>query len=234
MTSSNNFFETKRNIDIVFCIDGTGSMSPCINNVKNNARRFYTDFAKAMTDIGSEIDMMRIKIIVFRDYKSEGSKTIVESQFFELPTEDKEFSEYLDGIEAEGGCGEDANGLEALYRAMMSDFSTGSKDRQVIVLFADTTAIPLRKRARYYEYPKDMVDNKGLLETWMCSQKHPSKLRERNKRLVMFAPKGSCYEAMKQRYNRSVFEPVQIHSGLDDISFADIIKIIAASASSVS
>ena len=26
-------FKKKRNIDIVFCIDGTGSMSPCIGNV---------------------------------------------------------------------------------------------------------------------------------------------------------------------------------------------------------
>lgn len=231
---SPNFLSTKRNIDIVFCIDGTGSMTPCIDNVKNNARRFYADFAKAMTDMGSDIDMMRIKIIVFRDYKSDGQNSMVESAFFELPTEEAEFSAYLDSIHATGGCGEDANGLEAFYRAMKSDFTTGAKDRQVIVLFADTTAIPLGKRGNYAGYPSDMVDDKGLLETWMCTQSHSSKLRERNKRLVMFAPKGSCYEEMKQRYNRSVFTPVEIHSGLDDISFADIIKIIAASASAVS
>lgn len=234
MISPNDIFEAKRNIDFVLCMDGTGSMSPCIDNVKNNARRFYADFAKAMTDMGSEIDMMRIKIIVFRDYKCDGQDSMVESTFFELPNEEQEFSAYLDGIHAMGGCGEDANGLEALYKAMMSDFTTGAKDRQVIVLFADTTAIPLGHRKNCAGYPKDMVDNDGLLETWMCTQKHSSKLRERNKRLVMFAPKGSCYEDMKKRYNRSVFEPVQIHSGLDDISFMDIIKIMAASASSVS
>ena len=50
MISPNNIFGAKRNVDIVFCIDGTGSMSPCIDNVKNNAKRFYADFAKATTD----------------------------------------------------------------------------------------------------------------------------------------------------------------------------------------
>ncbi|MCM1295439.1 MAG: VWA domain-containing protein [Muribaculaceae bacterium] len=234
MISQNNIFGAKRNVDIVFCIDGTGSMSPCIESVKNNAKRFYADFAKAMTDMGSEIDMMRIKVIVFRDYKCDGQNSMVESPFYELPDEEREFSAYLDGIRATGGCGEDANGLEALYRAMKSDFTTGAKDRQIIVLFADTTAIPLGARKNCAGYPSDMVDDNGLLETWMCMQNHTSKLRERNKRLVMFAPKRSCYEEMKQRYNRSIFEPVKIHSGLDGISFADIIKIIAASASSVS
>lgn len=229
-----NVFDVRRNIDMVFCIDGTGSMTPCIDNVKYNARRFYADFVKSMTNMGSEIYMLRIKIIVFRDYKSDGQKSMEESAFFELPTEEQEFSAYLDGIHASGGCDEDANGMEALYRAMMSDFTTGAKDRQVIVLFADTTAIPLGKRKSFAGYPRDMVDDNGLIATWMCTQKHPSKLRERNKRLIMFAPKDSYYEELKQRLNRSIFVPVQIHHGLNDISFDDIIIILASSASSVS
>lgn len=231
---ADNIFGTKRNIDVVFCIDGTGSMAPCIESVKSNARRFHLEFVSAMTDLGSEIDSMRVKVIVFRDYHDDGDQAMVESPFFELPTDTADFEKFLADISANGGGDGPENGLEAMYYAMKSDFTTGAKDRQVIVLFADTTAIPLGKRRNCAGYPRDMVDDNGLLETWMCMQTHPSKLRERNKRLVMFAPKGSCYEGMKQRYNRSVFEPVQIHSGLDGISFADIIKIIAASASSVS
>lgn len=164
-----NLIGSKRCIDIVFCVDGTGSMSPCIESVKNNARRFYLDFAKAMTDNGSDIDMMRIKMIVFRDYKSDGQQSMVQSPFFELPQEEAEFSAFLDGVRASGGCAEDANGLEALYLAMNSDFVTGSKDRQVIVLFADTSAIPLGRRKGYSGYPAKMVNDDGLLETWMCT-----------------------------------------------------------------
>lgn len=229
--SSPNFIGSKRCIDIVFCVDGTGSMSPCIESVKSNALRFYSEFAKAMTERGSDIDMMRIKMIVFRDYKSDGQQAMVESRFFELPSEEAEFSAYLSGIRATGGCDEDANGLEALYYAMNSDFVMGSKDRQVIVLFADTPAIPLRKRSNCGNYPAKMADDDGLLETWSCTQSHPSKLREKTKRLVMFAPHGSNYEKMKAKFNRSVFTPVEMHRGLDDIPFDEIIKIIAASAS---
>ena len=222
----------KRCIDIVFCIDGTGSMTPCFENVKANARRFYSDFANAMTSMGSEIDMMRIKMIIFRDYKSDGEESMVESRFFELPDEDSEFASYLAGLSAHGGCGEDANGLEALYFAMKSDFTTGQNDRQVIVLCADTTAIPLLRRRNCPDYPSDMVDYDGLLNLWLDAQSAATNLRQRNKRLVMFAPLGSVYEDMSQQFNRSVFQAVEIHKGLDDIPFDDIIKIIAASASS--
>jgi len=232
--SNPNFLTKKRCVDIVFCIDGTGSMSPCFDNVKTNARRFYADFASTMTDMGSEIDMMRIKIITFRDYKSDGAAAMVQSRFFELPDEEADFSAYLDTQKASGGCNEDANGLEALCYAMRSDFVTGGNDRQVIVLFADTDSIKLKARAGLQNYPADMVDDDGLLELWMCMQSQPSKLRERCKRMVLFAPENTVYEKMKQRFNRSVFKPVQIHRGLNDVSFDDIIKIIAASASSAS
>lgn len=231
---SPNFLTKKRSVDIVFCIDGTGSMTPCFDNVKANARRFYADFASTMTDMGSEIDMMRIKIIVFRDYKHDKDESMVESRFFELPDEEADFAAYLDTQRAHGGCGEDANGLEALCFAMRSDFVTGSNDRQVIVLFADTDSIKLRRRAKMANYPADMVDDDGLLELWMCMQSQPSKLRERCKRMVLFAPENTVYEDMKKRFNRSVFKPVQIHRGMNDVPFDDIIKIIAASASSAS
>lgn len=233
--NSPNSVSGDRNIDMVFCIDGTGSMTPCIDNIKKNARRFYGDFAGIMMEMGSKINMLRIKVIVFRDYKSDGQNAMVESSFFELPAEEEDFSNYLESIKAFGGCDEDANGLEALYRAMRSDFSTGDNDRQVIVLFADTTAIPLRKRRNYDYYPRDMVDEEGLLRTWWCrTQDSTSKLRERNKRLVIFAPRGSCYEEMYKKYNRCCFMPVEIHNGLDEISFREIINSMASSASSVS
>lgn len=226
-----NQIKKTRSIDIVICMDGTGSMSPCIRSVKNNAKRFYSDFVSAMTDLGSDIEMLRIKTIVFRDYKSD-SDAMEESAFFELPGEQSAFEAHLDTITAHGGCGQDANGLEALYKAMCSDFVTGPNDRQVIVMFADTTALSLLRRKNCEGYPDDMVDMNGLQETWMCLQGgRAPKLRERCKRLAMFAPKGTVYEEIAQNFNRSVYTPVEMNSGMDEVSFDDIIKILAASAS---
>lgn len=232
MYSPNNF-GVNRNIDIVFCIDGTASMTPCIENVKKNALRFYKDFKEAMEGYNSNINSLRVKIIVFRDYASPGDlgKAIIESPFFELPADDKDFNEYLKSIYASGGCGDFANGLEALYTAMRSDFTTGVKDRQIIVMFCDTTAVPLGQRRNYHGYPDDMVDEAGLIETWACSQGHETKLREKLKRLIIFAPAGTYYESIRQQLNRSVFVPVEIHNGLDEVDFKVIHKIMASSAS---
>lgn len=229
---ADNIFGTKRNIDVVFCIDGTGSMAPCIESVKSNARRFHLEFVSAMTDLGSEIDSMRVKVIVFRDYHDDGGQAMVQSPFFELPTDTADFEKFLADISANGGGDGPENGLEAMYYAMKSDFTTGAKDRQVIVLFTDDEALDLKQRASEAGYPADMVDEAGLIEMWACmAQDSGFKLRERNKRLVMFAPDGTKYKALKSKLNRSVFEPVNMADGLGDIDFKEIIKIIAASAS---
>lgn len=233
---ANNIFGTKRNIDMVFCIDGTGSMSPCIDTVKENACRLHLEFASAMTDLGSEIDSMRVKVIVFRDYEDGKDLAMQESPFFELPADQTEFANYMAGVSACGGGDAPENGLEALYYAMKSDFTTGAKDRQVIVLFTDDDALALGERKSLPCYPADMVDETGLIELWSNSaaaQDSSVKLREKNKRLVMFAPSGTKYDELKTKLNRSIFSPVDDMNGLKELKFDVIIKQIAASASGV-
>ena len=229
-----NIFGTRRNIDVVFCIDATGSMFPCLDEVKANACRFHIELASAMTDLGSELDSLRVKVIVFRDYEDGEKLAMAQSSFFELPADQDEFSSYMAGITATGGGDGPENGLEALYYAMKSDFTTGSKDRQIIVLFTDADALELGQRSHLAGYPADMVDENGLIELWVnaAAKQDPSvKLGEKIKRLVMFAPSGTKYDTLKTSLNRSIFYPVDDHDGLRNISFDVIIKQIAASAS---
>lgn len=224
----------ERNIDIVFVIDGTGSMQFCIDSVKNNAIKFRYDFVKKMTDLNSDIDSLRVKVIVFRDYRDDGELAMQQSRFYELPSDEDDYQDFLANVQALGGGDNPENGLEALYYAMRSDFTTGPNDRQVIVLFTDDEALDLKERAGEGVYPSDMVDESGLLKTWMVSGQDSSlKLRERSKRLVIFAPTDTKYEKLASQFNRCIFQAVEMSKGLSDIDFGDILKIIAASASSV-
>ena len=221
---------TKRNADVVFCIDGTGSMVPVIENVKEGAVRFHQDLINALVDIGSDIDSVRVRVIVFRDYEDDGKDSMVESPFFELPLDNDLFRSWLDGITASGGGDAPENGLESLYYAFKSDWNVGAKDRQVTVLFTDADALPLKSRASSPDYPEDMVDLDGLINVWNCAVQDPSiKLQKRNKRLVIVAPKGTFYEELAGMLPGSIFKAVESGRGLNDVDFNEIVKLVAAS-----
>lgn len=239
MEKLQNYSFKSRNVDVVYCIDGTGSMYCCIDNVKDNVRRLYDELMQELQQQQVEVTGLRVRFIIFRDFKCDGESAMEQSRFFELPDEEFEMMQFLDDIEADGGCSEDANGLEALYLAMNSDWVQGADDRQVIVLCADTDAIPLahreRKCSRYY--PSPMAKNMDELEGVWFGQ-YRSKLGQRNKRLVMFAPafweeqRPTVYNTLGTRLDASMFVPVEIHGGLSDISFEEIVRMLAASISS--
>ena len=75
------------NVDLVFCIDATGSMSGVIEMVKQNAINFYYDVSKAMETKGKNINSMRIRIVAFRDYKADGEDAMLTTDFFTLPVD---------------------------------------------------------------------------------------------------------------------------------------------------
>jgi hypothetical protein len=52
-------------VDIVFCIDVTGSMTPIIDQVKENALRFYDDVQSNLTAKGKNVDQLRVRVIGF-------------------------------------------------------------------------------------------------------------------------------------------------------------------------
>jgi hypothetical protein len=50
-------------VDIVFCIDVTGSMTPIIDQVKANALRFYDDVQSNLTAKSKNVDQLRVRVI---------------------------------------------------------------------------------------------------------------------------------------------------------------------------
>lgn len=227
-----NIERKNRCIDIVFCIDGTGSMSDCIDTVKKHARNFYSMLVEKMTRLGSDIDETRVKVIVFRDYGCDGENSMQISDFFLLDQDAADYEKFLFNIRAQGGGDGPENGFEALFYAMQSKFECGDDDRQVIVLFTDADALDLGARSDSDVYPKDMVDAAGLEKMWIGKdQERVGYLNQLTKRLVIFAPTGTKYEELAKKWNLTWYKAVADDNGLSEITFDDIIELIGKSAS---
>lgn len=189
-------------VDIGICLDGTGSMAPIIDEVKDNALAFCDKFHKAMEANGKNVDQLRVKVIPFRDYAYDGAKAMDDSGFFSLPEQNREFRAYVSGIAANGGGDAPENALEAMALAMRSDWTrSGSKRRHVILVFTDASAVPLqdsRRTASEY-YPADMpADLAQLGDMWSgCSQEMEGMPEERAARMVLFVPNEQPWSDMQ-------------------------------------
>lgn len=229
-----NLERKNRCVDMVFCIDGTGSMGECIEAVKNNAKKFYADFCEELVRLDNDIDALRLKVIVFRDYACDGDMSMQISNFYTLPQDADEYNSFVSSIQATGGGDASENGLEALYYAMKSEFSTANDDRQIIVIFTDADALSLQERADSRNYPTNMVSYEDLKKMWYGAQGGSDTaefLNQLTKRLVIFAPSGTKYEEICKEWKLSWFQATAMDGGLSDIDFKDIISFIAKSAS---
>lgn len=183
-------------VDIVMCIDATGSMRPIIEEVKENALNFCTKFHESMDANGKNVASLRIKVIAFRDYGCDGSRAMEESDFFVLPEQNEAFRSYVMGINAAGGGDEPENALEAMALAMRSDWAMGDgKHRHVILVFTDASAVSLGDTARMSNpaYPADMPSSLAELgDMWAGESQELAGMPDpRSQRLVLFAPKVS-------------------------------------------
>ncbi len=131
-------------VDIVFCIDVTGSMTPIIDAVKGNALGFFDDVQANLTDKGKNVAQLRVRVVAFRDFAADGDGALEESPFFTLPEERAAFSDFVNGLTAQGGGDAPESGLEAVALAVNSSWTTtGDLRRQVIVVWTDQPAHPL-------------------------------------------------------------------------------------------
>ena len=177
-------------VDIVMCIDATGSMAPIIDEVKNNAMSFHKQLSEAMEESGKYIGQLRVKVIVFRDYICD-TDAMVESQFFTLPEESVGFKSFIEKIEAIGGGDAPENALEAMTLAIKSDWTlAGFKRRHVILMFTDAPALTLTERRDCDRYPSDMPKSLAELnEMWEGeSQRFAGNYQISAGRLIAFVP----------------------------------------------
>lgn len=162
-------------VDVVMCIDVTGSMSDIIGTVKKNAIGFYDSFNRCCEEEGIQLTGLNAQVIAFRD-KNEDFNWLQTSSTYSLPEQRTEFDSFVNGLSANGGGDTPESGLEALQAAFgKSDWGVDDGyHRQVIILWTD---------APYLIGSYTDVTLSSLTLQWNSM---PS-----GRRLILFAPYGS-------------------------------------------
>lgn len=164
------------NVDVVMCIDATGSMGGIIETVKTNALNFYDIFNKACVENDITLEALNTQVIAFRDKNVDGSSWFSQSEVYAMPDEKEGFNIWVNALDANGGGDIPESGLEALDAAF-SKTDWGIDDgyhRQVIILWTDAPYL-------IGGYSDINIDN--LQMKW---NELPT-----GRRLILFAPNGN-------------------------------------------
>lgn len=216
-------------VDMVLCIDATGSMEDLtgkqdriINKVKENALHLYEDVMEKMREKNKCLAQLRVRVIAFRDFFADGEKAMLGTDFFLLPEQAKEFEDCIMGICADGGGDPPEDGLEALAYAMRSKWTEcEGKKRQVIVVWTDagTHELGYGKTSPYY--PKGMPENLAELEDWWDDMDSYAK------RLIIYAPNTNYWNYISDNWDKVVHVDSAAGAGMAEYEYGEILNTIA-------
>lgn len=212
-------------VDLVMCIDGTGSMGHLIEEVKSAAQNFYEQLEAKMKEKSKKIDQLRARVIVFRDYWADPADKVMEcSEFFDLRSHSSDFANFVSPIEAYGGGDEPENGLEAVGLALNSKWEKGdfSKQRYVVVVYTDASAHSLDKSGKPSHYPHDIPKTFDDLTDFWHEIPTPAK------RLLLFAPDAEPWTIMGS-WENTIHYVSEAGNGLEKLDMDQILDAIAGS-----
>lgn len=224
-------YSSKYDVDIVMCIDATGSMGPLINMVKDNALSFYTDLTTKLAEKDKRVNELRVRVIAFRDYLADGDRAMLMSDFFKLPEQSAQFEALVKSIDPDGGGDDPEDGLEALGYAIKSKWNKGEgKKRHVIVVWTDDATHALGFGASASNYPRKMAKNfNELSEWWGVGQSANGVMDRKSKRLLIYAPPKEYWTTIASTWDNALLFPSAAGQGLDDRTFAEILDAICGS-----
>lgn len=243
------------NLDIVFVLDATESMSPLLHEMKQVVVDLHERILATLYEKDKYVSELRAKLVIFRDLVDYPHDALAETRFYSLPHEDAAFRAQVGDIEARGGGfappGQDEpeSGLEALGLAITSDWTRkGSRRRHLVVLFTDASAYNLEQTAqllsraskrdrRTYEtlYPMQRPSGMPLPRTWQdlartWAMAPPMGAMELEaKRLLLFTPELSPWTYMRQFFDNVIHKAVTPGQGLSDIPYDEILAAVAYS-----
>lgn len=194
-------------VDVVMCIDVTGSMSAIIGTVKNNAIAFYDLFRSACQEDNIQLTGLRSQVIAFRDVNADNDGWINASPTYSLPDQKSDFDAFVNSLYAFGGGDTPESGLEALDIAFnKSDWGVDDGyHRQIVILWTD---------APYLIGSYSSIVIEELKAKWNVM---PS-----GRRLILFAPNGAfenggdwaVFDSWK-----NVIHEINLSSGFNDFDY---------------
>jgi hypothetical protein len=230
--------KTKGVADIVFLIDVSGSMAPCIDALRKNIETFIDSLSQGDANNAAPVRDWRGKVIGYRDVEasqSEGLPWIVDNAFVR---DAGALKAQLGALEANGGGDEPESLLDALFTvASMEAVPKGSQAEdpakwryrsdaaRVVIVFTDasfkeTMSIPAAKGGSLQDVANVVMANRIILS--------------------LFAPNFEGYDRLSQ-IDKSEWEVVE-YDGLnpqealqkftaDPVNFRNTLKQLAASVS---
>ena len=230
--------KTKGVADIVFVVDVSGSMAPCIDALRQNIETFVHTLNSGDANNAAPVKDWRAKVVGYRDIEaaeSEGLPWIVDNPFVRDPAELKA---QLAALQATGGGDEPESLLDTLYKvATMEATAKGAQTvesgkwryrsdaARVVVVFTDasfkeTMNIPEAKGGSLQDVANMVMANRIILS--------------------VFAPNFEGYDRLSQ-IDKSEWEVVE-YEGLnpqealqkftsDPVNFRNTLKQLAASVS---
>ena len=230
--------KTKGVADIVFVVDISGSMAPCIDALRQNIDTFVASLSSGDANNAAPVKDWRAKVVGYRDIEcadSEGLPWIVDNVFVR---DQAELKAQLAGLQANGGGDEPESLLDTLYKvAAMEATAKGAQTvepgkwryrsdaARVVVVFTDasfkeTMSIPEAKGGSLQDVANMVMANRIILS--------------------VFAPNFEGYDRLSQ-IDKSEWEVVEFE-GLnpqealqkftsDPVNFRNTLKQLAASVS---
>lgn len=229
-----NNYGGRYNVDIVMCIDATGSMGPLIDTVKSNALSFYHDFTTRLAEKDKTVNEVRVKVIAFRDYLAQmedGNEAMLMSDFFRLPEQAAQFEALIKSIEPLGGGDNPEDGLEALAYAIKSKWNKAEgKKRHVIVVWTDDATHDLGFGKRAPNYPAKMAKSFSELSEWWGVGQSPNGVMDRRaKRLLIYAPPVESWTTIASTWDNVLLFPSSAAQGLDEVTYSQILDSLCGS-----
>ncbi len=200
--------------DIVFCIDATGSMQPCIDQVKANINAFTAGIVNAAPN--SRIDW-RARVVAYRDFSVDKAYLMND---FPFVASSAEVMAQLDQVVADGGGDEPESTLDVmLFASKKSEWRSGV--HKIVVVFTDAT--PLLNLSPITVSELGIPDDiEIILQTLFIEDRI---------KLFLFGQKHPIYDKIQEQSRTNV---TQFDNAVEELKIADFSSLLATIGKTVS